>query len=202
MHPALLSNVRHLDMVAEDLKSQTWRAFWSMLPLCKGLLSITLSDGGQVSSLTSSLAEHRYDTLSSVTVRQFSDLRSSPAAKGSSSVSRLRVCEPSDIWYSPSTILASFGFARQLSHLQLSRRVNGNEENDLIFVQEVKQILLDMPGIKKLVVSLFPSTWAVDDVESDVEESNIWDILQGVDERLVVAKGTYDEWMTAPWDRI
>lgn len=148
--------------------------------------------------MTSALARTRHDTLSSITVRQFSDNPYGGSGLGAmdAPLTRLRVCEPSDVWHSPSSILASFGCTRELTHLQLPRRLNGNETNDEIFVEEVKQILLSRPGLKMLVLSLFPATWGED---CDVAESNIARMLDGVDERLVIARGCYNNWKVSPW---
>ncbi|KAF9031244.1 hypothetical protein BDZ89DRAFT_1064111 [Hymenopellis radicata] len=198
VNPSLLAHVRHLNIMATNLKSHTWADVWGILPQCKGLLSVTLSDGDQVPALTTCLAAKRPDILSSVTVRQFSDIPLSAQPSAATSLARLRVCEPSDMWHAPSDILTSFG-GPHLSHLQLARRVNGNEENDEIFAEEVKQILLDQPRLKTLVVSLFPSSWAVDGDDADIEQSHIWQMLHGADERLLVVKGKYGRWVSSPW---
>ncbi|KAL0955871.1 hypothetical protein HGRIS_002070 [Hohenbuehelia grisea] len=115
-----------------------------------------------------------------------------PAA--SDSLSHLRVCEPSDGWASPLSILASFGSLPHLTHLHLARRADSNTDNDVIFVDELRAILRSRPALRMLVVSVFSPEWL--DATS-ARESSLWGALQearGLDGRLVVRLGTYGEW--------
>lgn len=199
-NPHLLQNVRHLVITADGLKQQSWAAVWCMLPQASGLLSLTLDDGGQVNQLASFLGERTLDFFSSITLREFSDVPSSPRSYIGSPLTRLRVCTPSDVWFSPSTILATFACPPQLTHLQLARRINGNEDNDAVFVAETKGILASYPELKMLMVSLYEPTWTATAEEADVEASHIWAQLREIgDNRLEVVRGRYDDWMASPW---
>lgn len=73
---------------------------------------------------------------------------------------RLRVCEPGDVWSSPLQTIAAMGVSADgagLEHLHLARRIDANEDNDVVFVDEVVEILSGPLGkkMKKVVVSLF-----------------------------------------------
>ncbi|KIY69458.1 hypothetical protein CYLTODRAFT_420643 [Cylindrobasidium torrendii FP15055 ss-10] len=199
-HLRLLQNIRHLVVTADDLKQQSWAAIWCMLPQASGLLSLTLEDGSQVKQLASFLGERTLDFFSSITLREFSDVPSSPRSYIGSPLTRLRVCTPSDVWFSPSTILATFACPPQLTHLQLARRINGNEDNDAVFTAEIKGILETYPELRALTVSLYEPTWPTTTEEADVEASHIWGQLREIgDDRLKVVRGQYEDWMTSPW---
>ncbi len=71
--------------------------------------------------------------------------------------------------------------------------MNGNEENDATFVEEVVSILRDRLRLRMVVVTVFPQMWAG---EEGVDDSDIWRLLKEVaDERLVVKKGGYGLWL-------
>ncbi|TFK74576.1 hypothetical protein BDN72DRAFT_759323 [Pluteus cervinus] len=117
------------------------------------------------------------------------------------SITHLRICEPSDYWYSPKDILDSFGALPYLTHLQLSRRAEANEGNDVIFVDHIKEILQTRKTLKMLVVSVFAPTWWC---EESVLESRIWQVLDELavaDSRLFGLVGRQGEWEKS-WDGV
>ncbi|EAU91606.1 hypothetical protein CC1G_12085 [Coprinopsis cinerea okayama7 len=115
-------------------------------------------------------------------------------------LTHLRLAEPAEFgWKRPADALEEFGNPPQLAYLQLSRRANANQENDLIFVDDVQSILQggEFPSLKVLIVSVIEGndTWKPE----PVRESNIWEMLEEVarqDKRLVLVEGKYGEWAT------
>jgi hypothetical protein len=132
-----------------------------------------------------------------------------------SSVARLRICEPGHVWDPPSSSLRLPML--NLTHLHLCRRAFANEENDAIFMEDVRSLLqsvirLKMIGawlhfsakstdidIRDLVVSIFPPSYLTSDDVVGVENSDIWHALgelQLEDDRLFVVKGKYGSWIS------
>lgn len=122
-------------------------------------------------------------------------------------VSHLRVGDPSDGWYSPSSMLTSFGPLPHLTHLQLSRRAHANMDNDTLFVGEIQEILRSRTDLKMLVAAVYPSTRMNSrDVEAhdgfrtlpdEDKDCNIWSALRELsleDDRLVIVEGTWGSW--------
>ncbi|TFK44909.1 hypothetical protein BDQ12DRAFT_41811 [Crucibulum laeve] len=136
-----------------------------------------------------------------LTLQTFEDPDNTPHAfsllhmQGFASVTHLRICEPSDTWSSPLSIVATFRYLPSLTHLQLSRRTNSNEDNDAIFTKEVHHLLETRRALKMLVISVFNSqTWLS---SATVVESNIWTLVSPIrasDRRLVLLEGEYDAW--------
>ncbi|KAG5652840.1 hypothetical protein H0H81_003402 [Sphagnurus paluster] len=117
-----------------------------------------------------------------------------PAVKFSERLTHLRICEPSDMWCSPTSMLAQFGPLPLLSHLQLARRANSNEANDVMFVNSIRKLLPTLPALKMLVVSIFPAYFSVN---LSVQDSTIWKrmcVLREEDERIVVLSGQLKKW--------
>jgi hypothetical protein len=120
-------------------------------------------------------------------------------------VSHLRLGDPSDGWYSPSSSLKSFGPLPLLTHLQLSRRANANPDNDEVFVEDIREMLQSRADLKLLVATVYPPTRNYcktssrgfkSMLDSD-QDCNIWTSLQQLsreDSRLVVAEGIWDGW--------
>ncbi|PFH52141.1 hypothetical protein AMATHDRAFT_57492 [Amanita thiersii Skay4041] len=118
-----------------------------------------------------------------------------PYAGVSKALTHLRICEPSDAWHSPNSILNSFGPLPNLTHLHLARQTNGNEENDEVFVRELASVLRSRPMLKLLIVSIYcRQQW---EPLSSVEESNIWGLMRDLsasDARVLLLSGNYGEW--------
>lgn len=115
----------------------------------------------------------------------------------SNSLTRLRICEPCMTWYSPSSILASFGSLPHLSHLQLARRTHSNEDNDQLFIDDIRNLLkVRRSALKMLIITIFNSQpWLPNEV---VYDSHIWQLVCTVcneDERVVLCVGEYGEWI-------
>lgn len=109
-------------------------------------------------------------------------------------ITHLRFCEPSEFWYSPLEILMSFGELPHLSHLQLCRRSEANEDNDVTFMEELEAILQKRKSLKMLVVSIFSPNWSGD---QSVLTSSIWKALGTLverDERVYRLAGKNGEW--------
>ncbi|KAF7362258.1 hypothetical protein MVEN_00572200 [Mycena venus] len=84
----------------------------------------------------------------------------SPAARISQNLTRLRICEPGQVWHSPLETLEFFGSLPGLTHLALARHVNPyGGLNDGAFVSEIRTLLETRPELKMLIVSLFPAAW-------------------------------------------
>ncbi|KAF8178656.1 hypothetical protein K438DRAFT_1844179 [Mycena galopus ATCC 62051] len=88
------------------------------------------------------------------------DVPDSPASHLSHNLTRLRICEPGQVFHSPCKILEFFGPLAGLTHLALARHVSPEKTlNDGVFVSDIRTILRTRPGLKMLVVSLFPVHW-------------------------------------------
>ncbi|KAF8070736.1 hypothetical protein FPV67DRAFT_1488542 [Lyophyllum atratum] len=118
-----------------------------------------------------------------------------PLIDVSKTLTHLRFCEPSDMWYSPISMLATFGPLPHLSHLQLARRANANEANDVMFTNSIREFLHSLPALKMLVVSIYPEAFS--STFEPVEDSVIWTRMSEIrseDGRVVIMPGQYDEW--------
>ncbi|KAH6913923.1 hypothetical protein BKA70DRAFT_648315 [Coprinopsis sp. MPI-PUGE-AT-0042] len=85
----------------------------------------------------------------------------------------------------PSVILSEFDNPPELTHLELSRLANSNQDNDAIFVRDVVEVLQSgsFPKLKMLVVSI---------IGVDAKGSDVWKLVEEVgtaDSRLVLVEG-------------
>lgn len=120
-------------------------------------------------------------------------------------VSHLRVGDPSDGWYSPLSMMTSFGPVPHLTHFQLSRRANANVDNDDLFVSEIREILQSRKDLKMLVAAIYPSNRrSVKDTDDsrpladDIRDSSILSALRKLaleDDRLVAVDGAWGGWV-------
>lgn len=141
-----------------------------------------------------------YDGPSELTFRSYEGEDASKVApsfqKSSRSLTHLRFCEPSDSWYSPSSMLSTFGPLLHLSHLQLSRRADANEDNDLTFAEDIRTLLRSNSTLKVVVVSIFAGySWT--NSSAIAEDSYIWNLMLSIrdeDPRIIVINGIYDDW--------
>ncbi|KAG7449719.1 uncharacterized protein BT62DRAFT_928453 [Guyanagaster necrorhizus] len=198
-NPSLTTHVRNFTVTENSvLDANGWRRVWDILSRATGLLSLSLKEGYPPSSMALILADPSHDSLSAVTIQRFHASSASVGPACVAPISHLRICEPSDQWHSPSEILSSFGSLPALTHLQLCRRMNGNEENDLAFVEEITSILSGRARLRMLVVTVFPQMSAG---EEQLVDSGIWGLLKAVaDERLVVKRSGYGLWLKDdPW---
>lgn len=119
-----------------------------------------------------------------------------PLTTNLDSLTHIRFCEPSNVWCSPLSMLASFGPLPHLSHLQLSRCANANQDNDYLFLEDIRIILRSYADLKLLVVSIFDNRSWMSSVES-VAESNFLNLMRELrdeDSRVVVLVGGYGDW--------
>ncbi|KAI4523576.1 hypothetical protein K525DRAFT_254454 [Schizophyllum commune Loenen D] len=168
------------------------RCLRDILTACGGIRELTLPTGhGSIA--------RQYPTLTHLTVGSFEEEdkgagRKKPAGDPSA-ITHLRICEPaSSLWCPPIELLKSFGKLPALTHLQLPRRMNANEENDELFARDVGEILRRHPKLKMLIVSLFHAPVGE---EVHAEETNIFRLLRKIDdERLVLERGREEEWQS------
>ncbi|KAG7091112.1 hypothetical protein E1B28_010166 [Marasmius oreades] len=174
---------------------------------CSGLRSLVLPSGYKKGAIESIIHSTRGDNLAEILIHSHEGLRSlyndidipdAPLRDLSYTlpVTHLRISEPGDGFVSPCSFLSAIGPLPRLSHLQLSRRINSNEDNDQVFVHDVDYILRSQPELQMLVVSVFPLTWAPMSV-SDIPQSSIWFMMEDLskrDARLVVRQGEPKEW--------
>ena len=168
------------------------RLLWDIVTACTGARSLTIPTGFHPVSLSSS----HHDTLSELTIESYDELGgcASLSRQPSPSLTHLRICEPSMQWYSPASMLESFGPLLYLTHLQFARRIHANDENDLIFMEDICNLLRRQANMKMIVVSIFAPSWAPSE---PVEDSNIWKMMHSVavgEPRLIVVKGEYGQW--------
>ncbi|KAJ6491834.1 hypothetical protein C8R47DRAFT_1122017 [Mycena vitilis] len=125
---------------------------------------------------------------------------STTAAHLSRSITHLRISEPGDTWHSPRSILAFFGATPHLTHLALARRMDANEDNDQVFVEEVGALLASTPKLRMLVVRIFPAHWPrYFDQAVPATSSSIWASLAPVaeaDKRLVLVSAGWEDAVT------
>lgn len=93
-------------------------------------------------------------------------------------------------------MLSTFGPLLHLSHLQLSRRADANEDNDLTFAEDIRTLLRSNSTLKVVVVSIFAGySWT--NSSAIAEDSYIWNLMLSIrdeDPRIIVINGIYDDW--------
>ncbi|KAF9268589.1 hypothetical protein L218DRAFT_829698, partial [Marasmius fiardii PR-910] len=195
-------------MCSASPDSIQFRRILDITTTCAGLRSLVLPSGYKKGIIESIIRSIRSDALAEILIHSHEGLRSlyndipddAPLSlrpfNYTLPVTHLRISEPGDGFISPRSFLSAIGPLPRLSHLQLSRRINSNEDNDQVFVDDIDHILRSRPELQMLVVSVFPLTWAPMSM-SDVFESSIWLMMEGIsrrDPRLVVKQGEYKEW--------
>ncbi|RXW19205.1 hypothetical protein EST38_g6645 [Candolleomyces aberdarensis] len=193
--PHLLSQVKKL-VVSWDQSDNLLNAKLSeIIEACRSLQAIVLP------TLTSSIPDlAAHHDLKELVTPVFEDDETTNHFKllpRADTITRLRFTEPGECgWLSPCEMLARFGNPRNLSHIQFSRRTGANEQNDLVFAEEVASILLSYPKLRLVVVSVFKGyAWSSD--VSAVEDSHVWKILldlKELDDRVVLVEGHRREW--------
>ncbi|KAF7351108.1 hypothetical protein MSAN_01673300 [Mycena sanguinolenta] len=120
---------------------------------------------------------------------------SAPSSAAASHLTHLRISEPGDTWHSPLSILAFFGAAPHLTHFALARRMDANEDNDQVFVDEVSTLLASRRKLKMIVVRIFTSRWPHYSDDDSAESSSIWAALLPIaeaDSRLVLVSAGFN----------
>jgi len=205
----LVTNVKNLAFTWVPFpNSRACKQIWDIIVACTGVKTLSLPPGYHPLSLASivhtrgsALAElvlasyDEVDYMGRCTSLQYiPEIHSTNSPLVPSSLTHLRVCEPSIAWCPPSSMLESLGELPHLSHLQLSRRAYANEDNDVTFMDDVSDILTLRPQLQKFVVLIFPCLWAEGD---NVQQSHIWIQLSKIaeeDTRLVLRQGDYGGW--------
>ncbi|TRM69114.1 hypothetical protein BD626DRAFT_421118 [Schizophyllum amplum] len=176
-----------------------YRCLKDILTACRGIRELTLP------SCHGSLAR-QYPTLTHLTVASYEADEGrvaggkKRAAGDTSAITHLRICEPgSSLWCPPAAMLRSFGSLPALTHLQLPRRMNANEDNDAVFARDVEEILEKRPGLQMLLVSFFNAPVGT---EMAAEDAHIFRLLREIeDERLVLELGHEEHWQSGrPFD--
>ncbi|KAJ6497654.1 hypothetical protein C8R45DRAFT_134973 [Mycena sanguinolenta] len=120
---------------------------------------------------------------------------SAPSSAAAGHLTHLRISEPGDTWHSPLSILAFFGSTPHLTHFALARRMDANEDNDQVFVDEVSMLLASRRNLKMIIVRIFPERWPHYSDDSGAESSSIWAALASIaeaDSRLVLVAAGFN----------
>ncbi|KAJ8453444.1 hypothetical protein ONZ45_g19716 [Pleurotus djamor] len=91
-------------------------------------------------------------------------------------------------------MLSIFGPLPNLAYLHFARRAEANEDNDILFVDEIRSILAERSHLASLVVSIFPVEWRA---KETARESHIWQRLSELemeDKRLILVIGGPGQW--------
>lgn len=205
-HSFFATHVKNLILTFNASPDSTqFRYVLDITSTCSGLRSLVLPSGYKKGSIESIIRSVRSDSLAEIHIHSheglrnlYNDIPDAPlrGLNYTLPVTHLRISEPGDGFVSPRSFMSAIGPLPRLSHLQLSRRINSNEDNDQVFVDDINFILRSRPALQMLVVSVFPLTWAPLTM-SDVFESTIWSMMVEIssrDPRLVVRQGEYKEW--------
>ncbi|RDB25434.1 hypothetical protein Hypma_007605 [Hypsizygus marmoreus] len=189
-------------LVVTWLTDRPDRQLHDIVAACSGLRTLIIPSNRLPVRLAAIEPWAGKDGLSALTVRSFDDgdiyspRSPQPVVDLSTALTHLRFCEPSDMWQSPSSMLESYGALPHLSHLQFARRTNANEDNDMAFAEDVRNILRTRPALKMVVVSIYLA--CIGSAAETVEDSDIWKIMCRVreeDARVIVVPGQFGEWV-------
>jgi hypothetical protein len=193
----LLAHVKRLAITwgHEYFTPSTAQQLQQIIPKCPGLRSLAVPSIQQVNISPSAASSH--DSPSDLTIQSFEDISdSSPLPTYfSAALTHLRICEPGYTWQSPLSVIAAFNGAPNLTHLQLARRADSNEDNDIIFADEIGELLSSRKNLKKVVVNIFEGLSRLTPIA--LRESSIWVLvsrLQELDSRVVVVEGEFGKW--------
>ncbi|KAG5342619.1 hypothetical protein C0989_012124 [Termitomyces sp. Mn162] len=197
-----------LRIVVTDYNVASHRYLNDIIAACSGLRSLVIPSY-KWSQIFLTESPPLDKSLQSITLRSFdpsniTNQRSSRLpAMGFSNLTHLRICEPADVWCSPTTIVEAFGPLPHLSHLQFARRANANQGNDERFALSISSLLATRSSLKMLVVGIFPAAFPTSN-DAPVQESEIWHLMRELccsDRRLILAPGRYEEWKDG-WNEI
>jgi hypothetical protein len=198
----LLTHVKRLAVTWEPeyFSPRTEQQLRKITAQCLSLRTVALPSSGQINiSPSGNLPPHDGPTDLTIQCLGDSDPLSSELpilpAYFSTSLTHLRICEPSNTWQSPLAIVASLHDTPNLTHLQLARRADSNEDNDVIFTEDIAHLLATKKNLKMVVVSIFGGY--LRSSSDALRESSIWMLvskLQEMDSRLVVVEGELGQW--------
>ncbi|KAF7782706.1 hypothetical protein Agabi119p4_2082 [Agaricus bisporus var. burnettii] len=198
---SLLTHVKRLAITwgHEYLTPSIEQQLQRIISRCSGLRSLVAPSLEQVNI---SPAASFHDGPFDLTIRSFEDTSDtfpldskSQLSHAYSSLTHLRICEPGDTWQSPLSIIAAFHGAPNLTHLQLARRADSNEDNDIIFADDIAQLLSSRKSLKKVVITIFEGPSRLPPIA--LHESSVWMLvskLQEFDSRVVVMEGELGKW--------
>ncbi|KAF5354889.1 hypothetical protein D9756_005464 [Leucocoprinus leucothites] len=202
----LLAHVRRLAITWEPeyFTPSTEQQLRQIIARCPSLRKVAVPSSCQINISPSDFLP-LHDGPSDLTIQSFDDLPASVPLSSdalpflpayfSTSLTHLRICEPSNTWQSPLSIITSLHDAPSLTHLQLARRADSNEDNDVVFVEDIAYLLATRKNLKMVVVSIFGGLMRT---SSEVlRESSIWMLvsqLQEVDARVVILEGELGKW--------
>ncbi|KAJ6593461.1 hypothetical protein B0H19DRAFT_1090411 [Mycena capillaripes] len=163
----LEAHVRCLAVTSTSYTPEARIQLEEIVAACTGLRTIAIPRPGILTSAAisatrpSELIIQKFDAMTPFEWDPlFDEAVDSPAARISQNITHLRICEPGAAWHSPLATLEFFGPLAGLTHLALARSVNPRRNpNDALFVAEVRTLLDTRPGLKMLVVNLFPARW-------------------------------------------
>ena len=126
-------------------------------------------------------------------------------------VTHIRVLSPPLAWCHPSeiiTVLSAPGGTsdtlNRLTHLSVPRRANANEDNDLEFVEWIRDLLATSAKLECVVVTVFPPTsqmtTPLNELVKSLSSMFIWNLLDELacsDSRLCVVPGYKGAWSRA-----
>lgn len=199
----LLAHVKRLAITWEPeyFSPSTEQQLRGIVARCPSLRAVAVPSCCQINISPSGTIHH--DGPSELTIQSFEDFANSDPLSAlpllpvyfSTSLTHLRICEPSNTWQSPLSIVAAFHDAPNLTHLQLARRADSNEDNDVVFAEDIAYLLATRKNLKMVVVSIFGGLMRASPVA--LHESSIWMLvskLQEVDPRVVVIEGEMGKW--------
>lgn len=198
----LLTQVKRLAVIWEPeyFTSSTERQLREIMSHCSSLRVVAVPSCCQIN--ISPIGIFVQEGPADITVQSFEGLTNSTSSSMSSlpdyfstSLTHLRICEPSDTWQSPLSIIAAFKDAPNLTHLQLARRADSNVDNDLVFVEDIASLLSTRKNLKLVVVTIFEPLWRAS--SNALCESNIWMLaskLQEMDSRVTIMEGGLGSW--------
>lgn len=205
----LLAHVKSLVVTVkpEHFTSSTGQQLGQIIAHCPSLCEIAIASSCQI-KISPSIFLPYLDGPSDLTIQSFDSLFGSEPlpseplssedllpAYFSNSLTHLRICEPSNRWQSPLSIITSLRGVPNLTHLQLARRVGSNKDNDIIFTEEVAHLLATRKKLKMVVISIFGGSIKMS--SEALRKSNIWMMvsrLEALDPRIVVLKGELGKW--------
>ena len=200
----LLAHVKSLVVTVkpEHFTSSAGQQLGQIIAHCPSLCEVAIASSCQI-KISPSIFFPYFDGPSDLTIQSFDSLIGSEPLSSedllpayfSNSLTHLRICEPSDRWQSPLSIVASLRNVPNLTHLQLARRVGSNKDNDAIFTEEVAHLLATRKKLKMVVISIFGGSTKMS--SEALRKSNIWMMvsrLEALDPRIVVLKGELGKW--------
>ncbi|KXN87489.1 hypothetical protein AN958_08794 [Leucoagaricus sp. SymC.cos] len=201
----LLTHVKRLAITWEPeyFTSSAEQQLRQIIAHCPSLRTIAVPSPCQI-NISPSVILPKHDGPSDLTIQSFDDFSGSDPLSSdlpllptyfSTSLTHLRICEPGNTWQSPLSMITSLNGAPSLTHLQLARRTDSNEDNDVIFTEEIAHLLATRKNLKVVIVSIFGGLMRAS--SEAIRESSIWMLvskLRDADSRVIVVEGELGKW--------